>query len=194
MRATRRQALGLAGGAAVATGGALAAGVLRPAPAGSAASREMDVRILNAMLVLEEAQAALYDGALRGGLLSGDLLELARTVAPQEREHVAFLRRSLGDAAGPRPRLDVRDATSSPARFHRAAIDLEEGTLAAYVGQGASLTAGAMGDVARIVAVEARHAAWARDLAGDLPAPRAADPGRPPEQVLDGLRRAGMLR
>jgi hypothetical protein len=194
MRATRRQALGLGGGAAVAAGGALAAGGLRPERARSAASRAMDVRILNALLVLEEAQAALYAAALRGGLLSGDLLDLARTVAPQEREHVAHLRRALGNQAGPRPRLDVRAATSSPARFQRAALDLEEGTVAAYIGQGANLTPEAMRDAARIVAVEARHAAWVRDLAGELPAPNAADPGRPPEEVLDGLRRSRILR
>ncbi len=191
---TRAQALGVAGGAAVAATGALVAGWARPDDAGSAASRATDVRIFNALLVLEEAQAALYGAAMRGGLLSGDLLELARTVAPQEREHVAHLRRTLGAEARPRPRLDLRAATSSPTRFQRTAIDLEEGTLAAYVAQSANLTPRAMRDAARIVAVEARHAAWILDIAGESPAPRAADPGRPPEDVLTELRRAGILR
>jgi hypothetical protein len=49
-------------------------------------------------------------------------------------------------------------------------------------------------DAARIVAVEARHAAWIRDLAGTDPAPRAADPGRSADDVLADLRRKGFLQ
>jgi hypothetical protein len=46
---------------------------------------------------------------------------------------------------------------------------------------------------AGIVAVEARHAAWIRDLAGALPAPRPADPARSPDDVLSDLRTKGYL-
>jgi hypothetical protein len=49
-------------------------------------------------------------------------------------------------------------------------------------------------DAARIVAVEARHAAWIRDLAGADPAPRPADPGRSPNEILSALRKKGYLR
>ena len=45
-----------------------------------------------------------------------------------------------------------------------------------------------------IVSVEARQAAWIRDLAGVDPAPRAADPPRDAQDVLDGLRAEGLLR
>ena len=75
-----------------------------------------------------------------------------------------------------------------------AAIQLEEATAAAYIGQGANLTSAAMRDAARIVAVEARHAAWIRDLAGADPAPRAADAARSADDILADLRRKGFLR
>jgi hypothetical protein len=51
-----------------------------------------------------------------------------------------------------------------------------------------------MREAGRIVAVEARHAAWIRDLAGEDPAPRAADPGRTADDVLSELRRKGLVR
>jgi hypothetical protein len=51
-----------------------------------------------------------------------------------------------------------------------------------------------LADAARIVAVEARHAAWIRDLAGADPAPKAADPPRSAAEVLAELRQKGYLR
>jgi Ferritin-like domain len=192
---TRAQALRAAAAAGATVGvGAVAGGWLRPQSTVGKASPAQDVEILNFLLVLEEAQAAFYDAALRGGALRGDLLAFARIVAPQEREHVEFLRGKLGAQAGARPKLDFRGATSDPRRFSAAAIDLEEATAAAYIGQGANLTRGATADAARIVAVEARHAAWIRDLAGADPAPRAADPPRSADDVLAELRRKGYLR
>jgi Ferritin-like domain len=188
---TRAQALRAAAAGGVV--GGLAAW-LRPQSTAGKASAAQDVRILNFLLVLEEAQAAFYDTALRTGALPGDLLTFARVVAPQEREHVDFVRGKLGAQAGPRPKLDFARVTADPKRFSAAAIDLEEATAAAYIGQGANLTRGAVVDAARIVAVEARHAAWIRDLAGADPAPRAADPPRSAGEVLGELRAKGYLR
>ena len=188
---TRGQALraAAAGGAAVGV-----AAWLRPQSTAGKTSAAQDVKILNFLLVLEQAQAAFYDAALRGGALQGDLLTFARVVAPQEHEHVAFVRGKLGAQAGPPPKLDFGPAASDPKRFTAAAIDLEEATAAAYIGQGANLTRDAVADAARIVAVEARHAAWVRDLAGADPAPRAADPPRSAADVLAELRQKGYLR
>jgi hypothetical protein len=192
---TRAQALraALAGGAVVGAG-ALAGGWAGPEATAGRPSRPQDVRILNFLLVLEELQAAFYAAALRSGRLSGDLLRFARTVQPQEREHVSLLRTLLGHDARPMPRIGVERATSDAARFQAAAMHLEETTAAAYIGQGASLTRGAMRDAARIVAVEARHAAWIRDIAGADPAPRAADPARSADDIRSDLRRQGFLR
>lgn len=188
---TRAQAL-----RAAAAGGA-AVGVtawLRPQSSAGKESAAQDVKILNFLLVLEQAQAAFYDAAVRGGTLAGDLLTFARVVAPQEHQHVRLIRDKLGAQAGPPPKLDFGRATSDPKRFTAAAIELEEATAAAYIGQGANMTRDAMADAARIVAVEARHAAWIRDLAGEDPAPRAADPPRTAADVLAELRQKGYLQ
>ena len=194
-RRTRAQALRAAAAAGTAAGaGALLRNWARPDASAAAPSRAQDARILNFLAVLERAQVAFYDAALRAGTLDGDLLRFAQVVAPQEHDHVALLRRRLGGRARPAPRFEFRDATSSPARFRRAAIDLEEATAAAYIGQGASLTREAVLEAARIVAVEARHAAWIRDLAKTNPAPRAADPARSADDELADLRQKGFLR
>jgi hypothetical protein len=192
---TRAQALrGAAAVGVAAVTAALVRDSARPDTSAAAASRSQDVKILTFLLVLEEAQAAFYDAALKTDRLSGDLLRYAQVVAPQEHDHVARLRERLGSHAPPAPRFDFRAATSSPERFRDAAIDLEEAAAAAYIGQGASLTRDAVKDAAAIVAVEARHAAWIRDLAGADPAPRPADPGRSPKDVLSDLRTKGYLR
>jgi Ferritin-like domain len=115
-------------------------------------------------------------------------------VEPQEREHVAFLRKLLGRAARPVVEPNVGAATSDAVLFRAAAVEVEESTAAAYIGQGANLTSGAMRDAARIVAVEARHAAWIRDLAGLDPAPRAADVARSADETLSHLQQSGLLR
>jgi Ferritin-like domain len=195
MIASRRQALRAAalGGAAVG-GGALLGGWAAPEAGLGKPSQAQDVRILRFLLVLELAQATFYDAALRSRKLRGELLTYARIVAPQEHDHVALLQERLGSKAGAAPAFDFADATSSPERFRQAAIDLEEATAAAYIGQGASLTRDLVADAAGIVAVEARHAAWIRDLAGELPAPRPADPARSPGDVLADLRTKGYLR
>jgi Ferritin-like domain len=191
---TRAQALraALSGGALVGAG-ALAGGWANPDNTVGRPSPALDVRILNFLLVLEELQAAFYAAALRADL-SGELMRFARTVEPQEREHVGLLRNHLGGRARPAPRFDVARATSDAARFQAAAIRIEEATAAAYIGQGASLTRNGMRAATRIVAVEARHAAWIRDIAGADPAPRAADPARSADDVLSDLRREGFMR
>jgi hypothetical protein len=194
MRATRGEVLR---GAALGGTGAAAAAVLGgwalPQTSAGAPSRAQDVRIWSFLLVLEQAQAAFYDAALRSGALRGDLLDFARIVAPQERDHVALVRRRLGSRARPAPAFDLDAATSSPERFRETAIELEEAAAAGYIGQGASLTRGSVRDAARIVGVEARHAAWIRALAGIDPAPRPADPGRGSDDVLEALRAKGYL-
>jgi hypothetical protein len=192
---TRAQALrGAAVGGAVLGAGVLAGRWAAPELTAGRPSHRQDVKILNFLLSLEELQAAFYDAAVRGGALRGDLLRFARTVQPHEREHVAHLRELLGREAQAAPKVDVGRATSDAARFRTAAIELEEATVAAYIGQGANLTRAAMGDAARIVAVEARHAAWIRDVAGADPAPRAADRARGADDTLADLRRKGLLR
>lgn len=179
--------LAAAGGAAVAGGAAIGArktdGTSLAAP-----SADTDVKILNFFLLLEYLQEAFYREALRSSRLAGDLTEFARTVGRQESEHVAFLTKRLGGRARARPRSNFGDVLSTPERFRAAAIDLEETTIAAYIGQSANLTRGAVGAVGTLLSVEARQVAWVLDLAGKDPAPRAADPARKPADVLAHLR------
>jgi hypothetical protein len=50
-----------------------------------------------------------------------------------------------------------------------------------------------MARIAPLVSVEARQVAWIRDIAGENPAPRAADPPRTASDVLAQLRSKGYI-
>ena len=178
----------VAGGTVIAGGAALGAG-RGDGTSLAAGSKDEDTEILNFFLLLEYVQEAFYREGLRKAGLSGDLREFATTVGRQESEHVAFLSKRLGGRARSRPRTNFGDALSTPERFQEVAIELEEMTIAAYVGQGANLTRGIVGAVGTMLSVEARQAAWVLDLAGKPPAPRAADPARKGDDVLAELRR-----
>lgn len=180
------------GGGAAAAGGALL-GARGGSTTQAAPSKSSDSAILNVFLQLEYAQQDLYEAALRTDTLPPDLSEYARVAGGQEAEHIAFLRDRLGGRAQPRQAAHLDGLVASPAAFRRAAIDLEEGALAVYVGQAASLAAGLIAPIAEMVSVDARQAAWIRDLAGVSPAPHAADPSRPPKAVLADLRSKGLI-
>jgi hypothetical protein len=143
--------------------------------------------------VLERLQAAFYEEALARASLTGELREFAETVGGHERSHVEFLERALGDAAGPAPRLNLERATSDARVFGTTARMLEDAGVAAYNGQAANLTKKTLGPAAEIVSVEARHAAWIRDILGLEPAPRAADPGAESAEVVRQLQTSGLL-
>jgi hypothetical protein len=156
-------------------------------------SKEQDVRILDFLLRLEYAQQALYKAAVSGGALRGELREFAEVAGDQETKHVDALRALVGDGAQPKPSFRFGEAARSPGRFTAAALTLEETASAAYIGQAANLTPERLPDVARIVAVEARHAAWIRAIAGRNPAPHAADPAKTVRQVMKTLARTGFV-
>jgi Ferritin-like domain len=188
---TRGRWLRGAFGGAVAVAGGVALNRLGGA---SAAQGGEDPKILDLFLTLERVQDAFYRQALKAGHLSGELLKVAQTVSPQESAHVKLLEDKLGSQASARPDSDFGDALSSNEKFRDAAIDLEEAAIAAYLGQAANLTRSGMVTVATLMSVEARQVAWLRDLKGVSPAPRAADPPRPAEDVLDELRQKGYIR
>jgi hypothetical protein len=163
--------------AALAAGGALATvtalGVAgRPA---AAPSPEQDVKVLNLLLVVEYVEAAFYEAALERARLSGELEDFARAVVAHEREHVAYLENALGDKADPEPKYDLAAVTGDPDAFAEAAAKLEDIAVAAYNGQATRVTPGAFLAAARIVSVEARHAAWIRSIRNGDPAPDAVD-------------------
>jgi rubrerythrin len=159
--------------------GALAGGafgatelIASPDPHGSAAT---DTAILTFALLIERLQAAFYAEALRTAALTGETLQFAQVVGKEERAHVKALEAVLGSAAGTSPRFKFGDAVSDHARFLATAISLEDTGLGVYNGQAVNLTPKTLAAAARIVSVEARHAAWARALAGKLPAPVPVD-------------------
>jgi rubrerythrin len=147
--------------------------------------------IFNFALGLEYLQAAFYAQAAEAGALTGELLEFAETVGEQERGHVDYLRQALGEAAREEPSFDFRELVSDSERFAHSAFVMEEAGVGAYIGQGANLTVAGVAAAAPIVSVEARHAAWIRDILERNPAPRAADLAKTAAQVQAGLEAAG---
>jgi rubrerythrin len=190
---SRRETLskGIAGAAAVA--GIVLFGP-RARQAGAAPSPAQDQKIFNFALLLEYLQAAFYGEAVDHGRLKGEVREFAEIVSEHEREHVRYLRKALGSKARERPAFTFGDATQDQRKFLAAAVLLENTGVAAYNGQAANLTKKALAAAAEIVSVEGRHAAWISDLAGQDPAPRAADPGATATEVIATLRDTGFVR
>ena len=162
---------------ALAAGGALAAVTALGAAdrLAAAPSPEQDVKVLNLLLLVERVEVALYEAALERAGLTGDLDEFARAVVAHEREHLAYLEDALGDKADPEPDYDLADVTRDADAFARAAARLEDIAVGAYNGQATNVTPGAFLAAARIVSVEARHAAWIRSIRNGDPAPDAVD-------------------
>ena len=183
------------GRALAATGGVALAGFAAGSERSSAAapSEEQDVRILNFLLRLEYAQQALYDETVSAGALQGELREFAQVCGDQDAKHVDALRAIVGDKAQSKPTFRFGEAVRSPGKFTAAALTLKETASAGYIGQAANLTKARLPEVARIVAVEARHAAWIRAIAGRNPAPHAADPAKTVRQVMRTLARTGFV-
>ena len=180
--------------AALAAGGALATVTAIGAAdrLSAAPSAAKDVRILNLLLLVEHVEVGFYEAALERGILSGELEEFARTVLRHEREHLAYLRDALGDKADPAPSYDPEAVTADPRAFARAAAKLEDVAVGAYNGQATDVTPGAFLAAARIVSVEARHAAWIRSIRNGDPAPDAVDVPYGEARVMRELRSLGL--
>ncbi len=193
-RGTTRKALlknaALSGGA-LAGGGLVFAGL--SATASSAPSASQDAHILSFVLLIEYLEEALYAEALRRGALTGELREFAAVAGSHERAHVAFLKHALGPKARAKPTFRFGAAKSDANAFVKAAIHIEDTNVGAYNGQAANLTPGALAAAAKIVSVEARHAAWIRNIAGKVPASNPTDPLLTDRDVLARLRATGFL-
>ncbi|MDQ2910460.1 MAG: ferritin-like domain-containing protein, partial [Actinomycetota bacterium] len=170
---------GLGAGAVIGSGAILGA---LPAVA-SAGVSPSDIAILNFALTLEYLEAAFYAEAVSKGKLSGETAKFAEVVAAHERAHVAFLKGTLGAKAVKKPRFNFRDTTSDQAKFRATAKTLEDTGVAAYLGQVGNIRSKAVLKAAgSILPIEARHAAWIRDIIGSgngpSPAPRAFEGAR----------------
>jgi hypothetical protein len=177
-------------GGALGAGGVLAAGL--PRLSASATSPALDRRILSFLLELEYLQEAFYREAERKGALKGELQQYAEVAGADEQAHVGLLRKALRPGVPKKPSFDFGSATTDSRMFQQKALALEEVVVGAYIGQAANLSVDRVTRAARIVSVDARHAAWIRDIAGKHPAPNAADAGLSAAKVRRELRRLGL--
>lgn len=184
--------LGIAGAGTLTIGAVLTAGVPRLGRSGTAQAR--DVEILNYALLLGELQAAFYRQALRRASLRGELREFATVAGAHKREHVEVLRQALGTSARTIPRFAFGDALSTPQQFAATAIAIEELGVAAYNGQAANLSKPVLQAAARIVSVNARHAAWIRAIQDRQPASQPTDEAKTRREVLAEVDSTGFVR
>jgi Ferritin-like domain len=135
-----------------------------------------DVGILNYALVLEYLQASFYTEAERSGALSGKTAQAAKVVGATERAHVKAFQKLLGSKAVKRPLFDFQGVTEAQQAFLKTAVAFEDLAVAAYKGQAPKLRSSAvLAAAVGIHSVEARHAAWMRELFGVTPAVNAFD-------------------
>jgi rubrerythrin len=179
------------GAGAVVAGGAFAGAIPGIAGAGVAKS---DVAILNFALTLEYLEAAFYAEAVSKGNFTGKTLAFAQVVARHEAAHVAFLRSALGKAAVKSPKFDFKGTTTDAAKFMATAQVLEDTGVAAYLGQAGNIKSKKiLGAAGSILAVEARHAGWIRDL-NNLPgAPSSFQGPKTKAQILAAVTGTGFI-
>ena len=192
-RASFLRKAGLGTGAIL--GGGAIAGAL-PALAGAASSR--DVSILNFALTLEYLEAAFYNEAIAKGSFSGELGTFARVVGRHENKHVSFLKGALGRSAVKKPKFNFKDTTTDEDKFKATAKALEDTGVSAYLGQvGRIQSKMILAAAGSILPIEARHAAWIRDIIGSgtdpSPAPSAFEGARTKAQVLRIVKATGFI-
>jgi Ferritin-like domain len=177
-RMSRRGVLGLG------IGGAAALLLARAPTARAAALPASDVDILNYALVLEYLQSSFYTEAERNGALTGKTAQAARVVGATERAHVRAFLDLLGSKAVKRPTFNFQGVTEQQRPFLKTAVGFEDLAVAAYKGQATKLKSNAvLAAAVGIHSVEARHAAWMRELFGITPAVKAFDPAASRSQV-----------
>ena len=195
--ALRRAVLG---GGALVGASALLAGVPGTAFASTKSSSKStsDVDILNFALTLEYLEAAFYAEAVSKGKLSGEAKKFAAQVAKDEAAHVAFLKGALGSKAVAKPMFNFKGTTGAQGTFLKTAMVLEDTGVSAYAGAAPMITnKKTLSAALSVHSVEARHAAWVRDILGSgsapLPAPVAFDPARSGAAVLKIVKSTGFI-
>jgi rubrerythrin len=175
--------------------GALSAGGISLAQ-GTAAS---DVKILNYALTLEYLEAAFYAEAIAAGKLTGVTAKFAQVVGAHEAAHVQALQKVLGAKAVKKPSFDFKGTTGKASTFLKTAATLEDTGVAAYQGQAGKIKSPqVLASAGAILAVEARHAAWVRDIIGagrsPAPAPDAFSKPMSMSAVLAAVKGTGFIK
>jgi rubrerythrin len=196
---TRASFLKKAGvGAGAVVGGGVLMGAI-PSLAFGAGFPASDVAILNFALTLEYLEAAFYNEAVAKGSFTGDTNTFARVVAGHENAHVKFLKAALGSAAVKTPTFDFKDTTSDQSKFEATATVLEDTGVQAYLGQVGNIkNKKILAAAGSILPVEARHAAWIREIRlaktqGTIPAPTAFQGSKTKAEILAAVRSTGFI-
>lgn len=188
--ATRRGFLRTSG--FVAAGGAAYA--LLPGSAWAASLPKGDKAILNYALTLEYLESAFYDEANQKAGLTGEYERFGKLVASHEATHVTTLKKVLGSSAIKKPKFDFQGTTSSQSTFAATATVLEDTGVKAYQGQAPNIKTPAILTAAiSIHPVEARHAAWIRNIQGMPPAPDAFNPAADMATILAAVKGTGFI-
>ncbi len=187
------------GVSALAVGGAFAGAI--PSVARGQAIPQSDIAILNFALTLEYLEAAFYAQANQNKVLKGELNRYSTVLAQHENTHVQFLRKVLGAKAVAKPKFDFKDTVTNPAKFAATAQVLEDTGVHAYLGQVPNIkTKAVLIGAGRILPVEARHAAWIRDIRfsggttpDTTPAPGAFEDGFSKAKILAAVTATGFI-
>src|ERR687894_1865170 len=163
----------------------------------AAAADVSDVDILRFGLRFERLQATFYTQAEELGTIASMAdakRRWARPLGAHERAHVKIIKEVLGRKAEGPPTFDFGNANETGAAFTRTAVAMEDLTVALLGGvtpriQNRGLTAALFG----LLTVEARHAAWARHLAGANPVPDAFDEPRSLASVRNAVAKTRFI-
>jgi hypothetical protein len=175
-------------------GAAMLSTLMAPA---EAAAKVSDVDILIFGLRFERLQATFYTQAEELGTIakmSAAKEEWARTLGAHERAHVRIIKKVLGPKAEPRPFFDFGEENETDAAFTRTAVAMEDLTVALLTGvmpqvQDRQLAAALFS----LLTVEARHAAWARNIVGATPSANAFDEPRTLQSVQGAVDRTRFI-
>ena len=168
--------------------GALLAALAAPASASAAVT---DLQILNFGLRFERLQASFYteaDSVGTVGKMAPRKQRWAEVLGEHERAHVRIIKKILGSKAGKRPFFDFHGVTETEDSFTRTTVAMEDLTVALLAGvtpqvHDRRLTAALFG----LLTVEARHAAWARNIVKTTPAARSFDEPRSLDNVKEAV-------
>jgi hypothetical protein len=156
-----------------------------------------DTSILQFGLRFERLQATFYTQADEMGTIRKmpERKRLwAHTLGAHERAHVKIIKSVLGSKAERRPFFDFGKANETDEAFTRTAVAMEDLTVALLTGimprvKDRGLTAALFG----LLTVEARHAAWARNIIGATPVPTAFDEPRSLRSVNGAVARTRFI-
>lgn len=192
-RAAMLRKMALGGGALM--GGGLLLALPTVASGADTRSNRQDIAILNFALTIEYLEAEFYALAQRSnfGMRTGQFASIA---AEHEAEHVDFLTNALGTRAVKKPAFDFGTAVTDPVVFRNTAVRLEDTGVAAYTGQAHRLRRTAfILAFASILAVEARHSAFARSLlVGRVPSEEAFQQRATMRQARSVIASTGFIR